>query len=365
MTDTTNQNAEGNGPVGGPDAAPDLAALLDAGGTLPAAAVAALLGGTLQGDPQAPIGGLETLEHAGETDLTFIREARYTKAWLNSNARCVLAPRDLALPDKPATAVIRVDDVDAAVVALLQAVSPPAPEPGVHPTAVVHPQADIHPTATIDALCFVGPRVRIGAGTILKPGVRVLDRCEIGDRCLLHPGVVVGSDGFGFLRAPGGGHLKVPHLGAVRIGDDVEIGANSTIDRGKFGPTLIGDGVKIDNLVHIAHNCRVGDRAVICGCSGIAGSVTIGADVFLGGGVAVKDGLSIGDGAMVGGRSGVLNSIPAGETWIGYPACPLPAGVANMAAYRHLGEYLRSFRRLQRRLEKDLPDANADVDTNA
>ena len=209
---------------------------------------------------------------------------------------------------------------------------------GVHPTAVVHPSARIETGATVDPGAVIGPRAAIGAGTVIGatavigPDVQIGRDCSIGpgasiihavigDNVICHPGCHIGQDGFRYL--PGAdGHTKVPQLGRVIIHDNVEIGAGATIDRGGSGDTVIGEGTKIDNLVHIAHNVVIGRHCLIAGQCGFAGSVTLGDHVMLGGQVGIADHLTIGKGAMIGAKSGVISDVPAGEKWFGYPAWP-------------------------------------------
>ncbi|MFG0283094.1 MAG: UDP-3-O-(3-hydroxymyristoyl)glucosamine N-acyltransferase, partial [Phycisphaerales bacterium JB039] len=247
----------------------------------------------------------------------------------------------------------------------------PARAPGRDPSAVVEEGAQVAPSAHIGPQCvvragasigegalliaqvYIGRDARIGAGATLHPGVRVLDRCEVGQRSIIHANTVIGADGFGYLPAPGGaGLIKIPHVGSVRIGSDVEIGACSCVDRGKLGPTIIADGAKIDNLVQIAHNCEIGRSVVICGQSGLSGSVRIGDGATLGGNVGVSDNLTIGAGARIGARSGVMNNVPPGESWIGAPAMNMREQLPNMAALRKLASTLRDLRRAIKRLEE-------------
>lgn len=322
-----------------------------------AGALAEALGARIAGPADAPVERLAALEDADDRSLSFIRSDAHLPRLAASRAGALLVPLTLSperlapTPDGDERALLLVENVDRALLRLLGlldtgdanaafAVPPPAPgETAIHPTAVVHPTA------------------RIGRGVLIGPHVTVGARCEIGDGSIIHAGVVIGSDGFGYVpREDGRGIEKVPHIGNVVIGRGVEIGANTCIDRGKFGSTVIGDGTKIDNLVHIAHNCRIGRSCIICGQCALSGSVTLGDGVTLAGSVVIVDHITVGDGATVGGRSGVMNNIPPGETWIGTPAVPNPAGMANLAAMRHLGEYLRRFRRLQKALDRDLPD---------
>lgn len=305
--------------------------------------LAQLTGAELHGPDSLPIHGLDAIDRAGPGMLTFIRDQRYASRWARSEATAALVSRGVSVPghDPSRRALLIVPDADLALVRVIEALARPAaaPHPGLHPTAVVDPTAQIDPAASIGPGCVVGPRTRVEAGTALlarvvlgadvhlgrdctlHPGVVVLDRCTLGRRCILWPGVVIGADGFGYRPGPTG-PVKIPHLGTVIIGDDVEIGANSCVDRAKFGATTIGAGTKIDNLVQIGHNCRIGRGCVLCGMVGLAGSVELGDGVVLAGQVGVADNLSIGAGARVGARSGVTRDIPPGQTWLGSPARP-------------------------------------------
>jgi UDP-3-O-[3-hydroxymyristoyl] glucosamine N-acyltransferase len=245
--------------------------------------------------------------------------------------------------------------------------APPAPAPGIHTSATIDPGARIDPAASIGPLCVVGERaiigpravlmnsvsigagVSIGEGTNLHPGVVVESRCSIGKSCIIHGCAVIGADGFGY-RPTGRGRsvTKVPHVGDVRVGDHVEIGAGTCIDRAKFGSTTIGSGTKIDNLVQIAHNCRIGRDCIICGLCGLSGSVTLGDGVILAGQVGIADGITIGTGARVGARSGVNEDIPAGESWLGAPAMPMRDAARNYAVMRDIATHIRELRKFLR-----------------
>jgi UDP-3-O-[3-hydroxymyristoyl] glucosamine N-acyltransferase len=335
--------------------------------------LAALLAARLVGRDDLSISALESLDRAGPEMLTFIRGADYAAGWPASRAAAALVSEGLQVPghDPASRALLYVADADVALCRILELFAPPAhtPPPGVHAGAVVDPSARVDASASIGPCCVVGPGAvieagavltanitiardaRVGRGTILHPGVILGERCRIGAGCILHGGVVIGADGFGYLPDPSGrGVIKVPHIGTVEIGDQVEIGANSCIDRAKFGATVIGSGTKVDNLVQIAHNCRIGRACLICGTASLAGSVELGDGVILAGNVAVGDNLKIGSGAKVGARSAVLNDIPAGETWLGMPALPGRAAAANYAAFRNLAELARVVKRLQKRL---------------
>lgn len=341
-----------------------------------AASIAESLAARLVGDGARLITRLDAVEHGDNETLTFIRDPRYARAWLESPVPVALiaeadaADIEASLPD--GKALIVVADADLAMLELLERATPPisGPAPGVHAHAVVADDADVDPTAAVGAGVVIGPGARIGAGVVLhpgaivgaevaisdgaelRPGVIVMDRCRIGRGTLLHPGVVIGADGFGYRPDPNGpGIRKIPHAGNVIIGDGVEIGANTTIDRGKFGPTVVGDGTKIDNLCQIGHNVRIGRCCIICGATALAGSVVIEDGVTLGGRVAVADNLRIGRGARIGAGSGVMDDVPAGATWLGHPACPHREALRRMASISELPKLLRGLKRIARKEE--------------
>jgi len=330
-------------------------------------AVAAALGGTLIGRADLPLTAFDTLESAGPQSLSFIRAASFARQWAASRAAAALVTRGVDVPghDSASRALIVVDDADRAFVKLLVLATPKPPPrpPGVHPTAVIDPGATISPSAHIGPHCtvfggatigdnavlvarvHVGMGSSIGEGSVLHPGATVYDRCSIGRRCILHSGVVIGADGFGFLPTPTG-LLKVPHIGTAEIHDDVEIGATSCVDRGKFGATVIGAGTKIDNHVQIAHNVRVGRSCVIAAMGGIAGSVTIGNGVRIAGHVGIADNLTVGDGATVAAKTAVMKDVPAGQTWVGCPARPHGDQVRSWVAVSQLPLYMKHLKRL-------------------
>jgi UDP-3-O-[3-hydroxymyristoyl] glucosamine N-acyltransferase len=197
----------------------------------------------------------------------------------------------------------------------------------------------------------IGAAAAVGRGTVLHPGVVMGERCRVGAGCILHGGVIIGADGFGY-RPSERGPVKVPHIGNVEIGNAVEIGANSCIDRAKFGSTTIGDGTKIDNLVQIAHNCRIGRGCLICGVTGMAGSVTLGDGVIVGGHVGIADNLTIGDRAVIAAKSGVICNVPAGETWWGFPAAPARSAARCYAIHRDLPNLIKRVRELENALSE-------------
>ncbi|MES3010182.1 MAG: UDP-3-O-(3-hydroxymyristoyl)glucosamine N-acyltransferase [Pseudomonadota bacterium] len=255
------------------------------------------LGGELHGDPDVLITGLAPLESADAGQLAFLSHPKYQAQLAASCAACVIvapAMREAALVRGSAIVVDQPYLYFARVTQLWKRQQTPAPGPRIHPSAVVDADAVVDPSAAIGPLCVVERGARIGAGTVLKSRVTVGEDCQIGERCLLHPGVVIGADGFGF--APNAGTWeKIEQLGAVRIGNDVEIGANTCIDRGALQDTVIGNGVKLDNLIQIGHNVRIGDHTAMAGCVGVAGSATIGAHCTIGGAAMVLGHLTLAD----------------------------------------------------------------------
>jgi UDP-3-O-[3-hydroxymyristoyl] glucosamine N-acyltransferase len=281
------------------------------------ASIVQRLGGQLVGDPHTDISGLAPLESATPGDLSFLSNSKYQQQLSSSQAGCVIvapAMQDVAarrgaciVTAQPYLYFARVTQLWKQARDQAQGTGRPL-RPPIHPSAVVDPSAQIHPTASVGALCVVEAGVQIGANTVLKSRVTVGEECVIGERCLVHPGVVIGADGFGF--APDGDRWeKIEQLGAVRIGNDVEIGANTCIDRGALQDTVIEDGVKLDNLIQIGHNVRVGRNTAMAGCVGVAGSATIGANCTIGGGAIVLGHLVLGDYVNISAATVVSKSI--------------------------------------------------------
>jgi len=327
-----------------------------------------MVSGQLKGDGDLQVLALAELDLARPGELTFIGSPKYAHKWEGSKASAALISKGIELEPGEGRALIFVDNADLALVKVLHAYAPPTPKPskGVHPSALIAKTAVIGEGCRIGPNCVVGERARIGAGTILHPGVVVYDdavvgadcelwagvvirdRCTLGDRCILHSGVVIGADGFGFRADTSGPRpriIKVPQIGVVRIGNDCEIGANSTIDRAKFDATIIGDHCKLDNLVQIGHNCVLGNMVVISGCVGVAGSTTIGDGTLIGGKAMIKDHLHIGRGCSIAGAAAVINDMPDGEEWAGYPAGPLKEKFRQEMALRKLPDLMKQVKK--------------------
>lgn len=298
------------------------------------------LGGELLGDPGQPIEGLAPLESASGTQLSFLSNPRYQPQLAASKAACVIVGPALRDAASARGAVIVADDpylYFARLTRLWKARQGPAQAgPLIHPSAVIDPGAQVHPSARIGALCVVERGARIGAGTVLKSRVTVSEGCIIGERCVLHPGVVIGADGFGF--APhAGAWEKIEQLGAVRIGDEVEIGANTCIDRGALEDTVIEDGVKLDNLIQVGHNVRIGRHTAIAGCVAIAGSARIGAHCTIGGKTGIVGHLTIADHVHISAMSLVSRSIAKPGLYTGvFPLDDNASWEKNAATLRQL-----------------------------
>jgi UDP-3-O-[3-hydroxymyristoyl] glucosamine N-acyltransferase len=269
------------------------------------------LGGELHGGDSRMIDGLAPLESATPTQLSFATGAKYRRQLAASQAACVIVGPDLreaALERGDAIVVDQPYLYFARVTQLWKSRMEGRSAPAIHPSAVVDPEAVIDPGARIGALCVVERGARIGAGTVLKPRVFIGERCVIGQRCVIHPGAVIGADGFGF--APDGERWeKIEQLGAVRIEDDVDIGANTCVDRGALQDTVIEQGAKLDNLIQVGHNCRIGRHTAIAGCTGIAGSAIIGARCTIGGAAMILGHLTLADGVHISAGSFVARSI--------------------------------------------------------
>ena len=332
--------------------------------------LARLVGGRVDGPADVVVFGVRGVGDADQGHVVLAENARFFKKAASSKASCILAARDVgeAIPGK---SVIRVDEPSEAFIRILEHFRPQEalPRPGIAAGVVVGQGVQLGREVAIGAHCFVGdgaaigdgcvlfPGVYLGAGvtvgphTRIYPGVTVYPRCAIGSRVILHAGVIIGADGFGY-RPGSRGLVKIPQVGTVEIGDDVEIGANSTVDRAKFGATIIGSGSKIDNLVHIAHNVKIGRNCVIIALSGVAGSVEIGDNVTLAAQTGVKDHVRIEDGSVVAARAGVIGDVKAGSIVSGFPAREHSAEKRAQAAWLRLPDLMERIRVLERQVER-------------
>lgn len=315
-----------------------------------------ILNGTILGNTSHQITAPEELELAKNTEISFIGGKKYEKLWETSKACAAIVNDDISINPGENRVFIKVKNADLAMSQVLAFFAPPSPvfRKNIHATAVIDQTASIGDETKIGAGSYIGLNVQIGKNVTIYPNVTILDECTIGDNtiiwsgtvirerchvgknCIFHPNSTIGADGFGFRPDPEKGLVKIPQIGNVIIGNNVEIGANTCVDRGKFSSTIVGDGCKIDNLVQIAHNSKLGKFCIMAGNSGLAGSVTLGNGVVIGGSASIKDHVTIGDGAIIGAGSGVTGNIPAGKVMLGYPAVEARDALKQWAILKRL-----------------------------
>jgi UDP-3-O-[3-hydroxymyristoyl] glucosamine N-acyltransferase len=332
-----------------------------------ASEIAQLLGSKVEGGDDPEISGVAPLDRAGPCDLTFLAHRKYASYVQGSRAGLTLVAAALVRHMPPSRAHIVVPDVHRSLAILLPVLLPePALEPGVHrtavlgrgvelgrdvqigPYAVVGDEVWLGSRCRIGAHCVLGARCRVGEDVVLHPQVTLYPGARVGDRTILHSGVRVGVDGFGYAW-DGSAHRKVPQVGTCIVGADVEIGANTTIDRGSIGATEIGDGVKIDNLVHIGHNVRIGEHSIIIAQVGVAGSTVVGKGVTLAGQAGIPGHITIGDGATIAAQAGVFGDVPAGAVYSGYPARPHRESLRAQAGLARLPQLTRRVEAIEKR----------------
>lgn len=337
--------------------------------------LAEILDARLNGDGDVNVLAVASLQEAGPADVAFLADARYARLVAKTNAAAVIVSEDF--DGSAAATLLVVKDIDEAQEILLQAFAPPPdlPEPGIDKTACVAktaqipenvrigPHAVIGEGAVIGAATIIGPGcvlgrdVQIGKGCRLWPNVVINQRCVLGDRVVIHANSTIGTDGFGY-HTVDGEHRKRTHIGTVVIEDDVEIGANSCIDRARVGCTRIGRGTKIDNLVMVAHNVKIGPHCLMAAQSGIAGSSELGHHVVLAGAAGVIDHVKIGDGAMIGAKSVVISDVEPGEKVFGTPAQTVRTFFRQFSLIQKLPEMARELKSLGKRIGKDATTKN-------
>jgi UDP-3-O-[3-hydroxymyristoyl] glucosamine N-acyltransferase len=338
------------------------------------AELAARVGGEVIGDGELKLEGVAALEDATPVHISFLSNRKYRRAFESSRAGAVVVEPDEDVP--AGRTALRVRNAYLAFAKITTLFHPPREAlPEVAPAAVIHPSARVHASAQVMPLASVGPGAEIGPRTILHPGVQigegarigadcllyanvvVREQCVLGDRVILQPGAIIGSDGFGFAFDPEGEghgprHYKLPQVGMVVVEDDVEIGACTCVDRAALGVTRIGRGTKIDNLVQIAHNVVVGPLSILVSQVGISGSTKLGMGVVAGGQVGIVGHVTIGDGAKIGAQAGVSNDVEPGAILIGSPARPHAAWMRNMVSFDHLADMRKELARLRKELER-------------
>lgn len=341
--------------------------------------IVAICGGSLRGDGMRTVTGANTVEEAGPPDVAFVANPKVAAAAHTSRAGCLIVPSGFA--DELSCSLVLVAHPRAAFAQVLEQLYPPrTPSPGVHPSAVVHqlarlgegvyvgPFAVIGANAEIGDGCVIGQHssvgedVRLGPKCHLYPHVVLYPNVQVGARCILHSGVVIGADGFGFAFADGS-YRKFPQVGTVVVGDDVELGANTCVDRAALGATVIGNGAKLDNMVHIAHNCRVGNHVVIAAQTGFSGGVEIGDFAVIGGQVGMGDRATVAPHAVVGSQAGILpgKHVERGEPVWGTPARPLRQHLKGLAHIARLPKYQEDLRRLKQKAEGKMESASAET----
>ena len=339
--------------------------------------IAHLVGGEVVGDPDIIITGISGITEAKDGDITFLANSKYSALAKTTEATAIITSREDIETTK---SVIKTDDPSMAftkVVKLAASGNIKHPQ-GIHPTAIIASGANIAKDAAIGAYviiaegveigqgtiiyggCYLGERTKVGKDCLIYPHVTFREQTEVGSRVIIHSGTVIGSDGFGFAMVEGS-QEKIPQIGIVSIGDDVEIGANVTIDRARFNKTLIGKGTKIDNLVQIAHNVVTGEHCIIVAQAGISGSTILGKEVILAGQAGIVGHIRIGDKAIVAAQAGVTKSVAAGAKVSGYPAKPHETALRVNACLQRLPELYKKIKELEKkveRLEGDLNNTN-------
>lgn len=335
--------------------------------------LATTVGGTVVGNPQTQVSRPVPAGYDDPAGITFAGNETYVKKALASTVGAIIVP--LEAPDLPRP-LIKVADPRLAFAKVCAVMARPLPiHEGIHPTAIVSPEAHVDPTAKVGAYCVVEAGAKLGPNCRVYPFCYIGENCQVGDNgCLyphvvliqdivigknsiIHSGVVLGADGFGFVW-DGTQRLKIPQVGGITIGDNVEVGANSCIDRATSGETLIGDGVKLDNLVQIAHNVEVGRHTVMASQVGIAGSSKVGERVIFGGQAGMADHLSVADDVVLGGRSGVVSDIELAGEYFGMPPAPVNQTMRAMALQQRLPELFKRLRALERQIEELTGDKN-------
>ncbi|NPA15739.1 MAG: UDP-3-O-(3-hydroxymyristoyl)glucosamine N-acyltransferase [Deferribacteres bacterium] len=325
--------------------------------------IARIVGGELIGDASEPVKGVSSLDEAKEGELSFVTEEYYRKnKVINTRASVLIVPK--GFPPLEGKTLIAVDDPMEAVIKVLHLFVDGDYGSGISPYAVVSPSAKlgenvvlrefvvvedgavIEDDAVVMPFCYIGKNAVVGKGSILFPHVVVYRDCVIGKKCVIHAGAVIGADGFGYIEVEGR-RVKIPQIGRVVIEDNVEVGANTCIDRATLGSTRVGEGTKLDNLVQIGHNVKIGRNTVIAGQTGIAGSVKVGDGVMMGGQVGVADHVKIGDRVMIAAKSGVTGNLKDGEVVIGSPAMPVSVWKRIYGAMKKLPEIYAFFRKLK------------------
>ncbi len=337
---------------------------------LNASEIAQLIGGTLERDNQKPISGVGKIESASEGDIAFLSNPKYLNFLYTTKASVVIVANDLVIDkDVNCTIIRHAMPYYGFCLVLDKYFNPHQNRVGKDDTAIIHPTANVGKDvylgayvvveegaviadgAQLYAHVFVGKNARVGQNTILYSGVKLYSSCEVGNNCIIHAGTVIGSDGFGFAPTPDGSYAKIPQIGNVIIEDNVETGANCCLDRATMGSTIIRKGVKLDNMVQIAHNAEIGEHTVIAGQSGVAGSTKVGKHCVIGAQVGIVGHIQIADGTQIGGQSGVPKTIKEpNQQFIGSPIMPLKDAFKSQVVQRHLPELEKKIHELEKKI---------------
>lgn len=315
--------------------------------------IAEYLHGTVEGDADVKLSDLAKIEEGREGTLTFLSNPKYTHYIYTTGASACLVNHDFVAENPVATTLIRVPNAYEALATLLKLVESVKPKKqGIHPSAVVAQSATMGDGAYVGAHVVIGENVKIGTNCTIYPNVTIYDDCVIGNNCVLHAGAVIGADGFGFAPSANGEYDKIPQIGNVILEDDVEVGANATIDRATMGSTIVRRGAKIDNLVQIAHNVEIGENTVVAAQSGVAGTTKIGKHCMLGGQVGISGHLSIADGSIFAAKTGVSNNIKEpNQIWFGYPHLRMDVSRRVSVVQRHLPDLEKKIYALEKQVK--------------
>lgn len=316
--------------------------------------IAQMLGGTVEGNSEASVKTVARIEEGETGALSFLANPKYEEFIYTTGSSVVLVSNDFQPKQEISATLIRVTDPYSAFAALLEEygkMMAAALPTGISDQAVLDPSANVAEGVTIHATAYIGPGARVGKGSVIHPGAKVLHGCILGENCTLHAGVTIGSDGFGFAPQNAQNYKKIPQIGNVILEDNVEIGANTTIDRATVGSTIIRKGVKLDNLIQVAHNVEIGENTVIAAQTGIAGSTSIGSNCMIGGQVGIIGHLKIGNGVMIAAQSGVGSDLPDGSIVQGSPAFDVKQYRRSYVAFRGLSDLTREVNRLSKELE--------------
>lgn len=332
--------------------------------------IADLVGGTVDGNPDVKLSAFDKIESAQGNALTFLANPKYIHHIYTSQAGAVLVSNDFAPSEPVKPTLIRVADPYAALAALMRmadAMTRPQPT-GIEQPCFIAPGVELPDDVYVGAFAYIGPGAKIGAGARIYPqayighgaeigqnttiyaGAKIYHACKVGNNCIIHAGAVIGADGFGFAPEKDGSYSKIPQMGRVVIADNVEIGANTTVDRATMGQTVVGRGTKLDNLIQVAHNVEIGQNTVIASQTGIAGSTKVGSNCMIGGQVGFAGHINVGNHVNIGAQSGIHANVSDGDTLMGYPAIPARQWMMMSARLTHIGDLISKVNKLEKKL---------------